>query len=137
MSRALIIINSDLDRRRAAQWCQKAPDGCRVEFKEAKRTTDQNSLLWARLTDVAAQAKHNGRKYPADVWKCLFMSALGREIQFIPALDGKSFLPLGLSSSDLSKAEMSELLDFIAAWGAENNITFHDMPAPEQQQAAG
>lgn len=130
MSRALIIIHSDFDRRRAAKWCEKAPNGYRVEFKQEKRSLDQNAKLWACLSDVASQKEHYGKKYPTEVWKCLFMHALGREIQFIPSLDqGKTdFLPLGLSSSDLSKAEMSELLEFIHAWGAENGVVFHDQP---------
>lgn len=128
MTRALIIIHSDFDRRRAAKWCEKAPDGCRVEFKAEKRSLEQNARLWAMLTDVATQAQHNGRKYTPDQWKCLFLNACGREVQFIPALDNKTFLPWGQSSSDLSKAEMSELFAFIEAWGAENRIVFHDQP---------
>ncbi len=129
MTRALIIVHSDFDRRRAAKWCEKAPDGCRVEFKAAKRSLDQNSLMWAMLTDVAAQAKHNGKKFTPDQWKLLFMHACGREMQFIPSLDGATFIPWGQSTSDLSKAEMSELIDFMLAWGAENGVTFRDTPS--------
>lgn len=128
MTRALIIIHSDFDRRRAAKWCEKAPDGCRVEFKAEKRSLEQNARLWAMLTDVAIQAQHNGRRYTPDQWKCLFLYACGREVQFIPALDNKTFLPWGQSSSDLSKAEMTELFAFIEAWGVENGIVFHDQP---------
>lgn len=138
MTRALIIVRSDFDRKRAAKWCEKAPDGCRVEFKASKRSTDQNSKLWALLTDVATQKEHCGKKYPTEIWKCLFMHALGREVQFIPALQDKTFLPLSLSSSDLSKTEMSDLLEFIQAWGAENGVAFHDSPAePTALQYAG
>ena len=126
MSRATIIIKSEADRQRAAAWSMKAPPGCRIDFKEAKRTVDQNALLWAHLTDVAQQAEHNGRRYSADQWKILFLHACGREVQFIPALDGTTFLPWGQSSSDLSKAEMGELIDFIGAWGAKNGVKFHD-----------
>jgi len=133
MSRALIIIHSDFDRKRAARWCEKAPVGCRVEFKEQKRSLDQNSRLWAMLTDVATQAQHNSRKYTPDQWKVLFLHACGREVQFVQALDNKTFLPWGQSSSDLSKAEMTALIDFIECWGAEHSVTFHD---GEQAQEA-
>ena|SRR5581483_2068449 len=140
MSRALIVIHSELDRKRAANWCAKAPEGTRVEFKAAKRSLDQNSRLWAMLSDVASQKEHHGKKYPTEIWKCLFMHALGREVQFIPALQDKTFLPLSLSSSDLSKAEMSELIDFIGAWGAEQGVIFHDQkpePTAADYMAAG
>lgn len=132
MSRAILSLVSNNDRQKACDWIAKAPAGTRVEFKGARRSTDQNSLLWSCLTDVATQATHNGRKYSTNEWKVLFMHACGREVQFIPALDGKGFLPWGQSSSDLSKAEMTELIDFIHAWGAENSIVFHDTPAQRE-----
>ena len=100
------------------------PEGSRIEFKEAKRTNEQNALLWASLTDVAQQREHFGRKYSPDQWKAIFMAALGKEIQFVPALDGQGFIPLGHSSSDLSTKEMADLLSSIFAWGAQNGVTF-------------
>lgn len=102
------------------------PDETRVEFKGAKRTLPQNDRMWAMLTDVAAQKTHAGRRYTPDQWKVLFMHACGREVQFIPALDGSTFIPWGQSSSDLSKQEMTDLIECIAAWGAENGVVFHD-----------
>jgi hypothetical protein len=126
MSRALLVLNNNDVRARAISWVQKAPAGCRVEFREAKRSTEQNDRMWAMLTDIARQKEHCGRKYDAALWKCLFMNALGHETQFIPTLDGTSFMPLGYRSSELSKAEMSALIDLMFAWGAENGVVFHD-----------
>ena len=54
------------------------------------------------------------------------MHACGREVQFIPALDNSTFIPWGQSSSDLSKEEMTALIEFMFAWGAEKSVTFHD-----------
>jgi len=126
MSRALIVVRSAADRERAARWSKQAPSGCRIEFKETKRSLPQNARLWAMLSDVAAQKEHHGKKYPADTWKMIFMHAWGHEVQFIPSLSGTGFIPMGFSSSDLSKQEMSELQEFISAWGAENGVIFHD-----------
>jgi hypothetical protein len=136
MGRAMVVINTAADRHRVGAWATKAPWGTRVEFKAAKRTLDQNSRMWAMLTDVASQKKHAGKSYTPDQWKVIFMHACGREVQFIPSLDGSTFLPWGQSSSDLSKSEMSELIDFIAAWGAENGVAFHDPVSPEAERAA-
>jgi hypothetical protein len=33
---------------------------------------------------------------------------------------------LGRSSSDLSKAEMTDLIDLISAFGANHGVVFHD-----------
>lgn len=126
MSRALIIVRGDEDRQRASNWAKKAPAGTRVEFKQTKRSIPQNDKLWATLTDVAGQKEHHGKKYPADTWKMIFMHAWGHEVQFIPSLTGGGFVPMGFSSSDLSKDEMSSLIEFIHAWGAEQGVTFHE-----------
>lgn len=135
MSRALITLLSREDRRKATAWIAKAPTGTRVEFKAHKRSTDQNSKMWAMLTEVAEQATHKGQRYTPDQWKILFMYACGREVQFLPGLDGKTFLPWGQSTSDLSKQEMTDLIEFMHAWGAENGVTFRD-PDKHQSDAA-
>lgn len=139
MSRHLIVLNSGADKARAVRYIAQAPFGTRIELKAAKRSLDQNSRLWAMLTDIAAQKEHGGRKYTPDIWKVLFMSACGREVQFAPTLDGTAFLPLGYRSSDLTKQEMSDLIEFMMAWGAENGVEFHDQPpaVPEDLKMAG
>jgi hypothetical protein len=35
---------------------------------------------------------------------------------------------VGHSSSKLTVSEMSELIEFIFAWGSENGVTFSDKP---------
>lgn len=126
MSRAMIIVQSEADRKRAAGWSMKAPAGTRIEFKRTRRSIPQNSLMWAMLSDVSEQATHMGRRYSPDQWKVLFMHACGREVQFLPSLDGTTFIPWGQRSSDLSKDEMSQLIEFIFAWGAERGVVFHE-----------
>lgn len=126
MSRALISVRTDADRERASKWASQAPAGTRIEFKQPKRSLPQNDRMWAMLTDIASQKEHAGRKYSPDQWKILFMHACGREVQFIPALDNSTFIPWGQSSSDLSKSEMTDLIECMFAWGADNGVTFHD-----------
>ena len=130
MSRALLILRNDDIRTRAKRWISALPDGTRVTFQEPKRSIPQNSKLWAMLTDIAKQKEHFGQRYTPDDWKKIILHALGREARFVPALDGQGFIPLGQSSSDLSKAEMSEMIEFINFWGAENGIVWSD-PTPD------
>lgn len=129
MGRAVVVINSAADRHRIASWAEKAPWGTRVEFKASKRTLDQNSLMWVLLTEVAEQATHAGKRFTPDQWKILFMAACGNEVQFLPSLDGTTFIPWGQRSSDLSKEEMTQLIEFILAWGAEHGIRFSETGA--------
>lgn len=129
MSRALIILDSNFQRQRASNWIANAPLGTRVEFKEAKRSNDQNAKMWACLTDIAQQVQWHGLKLAADDWKLVFMDALKREVRMVPNLDGNGFVNLGRSSSDLSKAEMSDLIELIHAFGANHGVQFHEPEA--------
>lgn len=126
MSRASVILNSKPQRAQAARWCLNAPYGTRVTFAEAKRSTDQNAIFWASLTEVARQVDWHGVKLSADDWKLVFMAALNQEMRLVPNLDGNGFVNLGRSSSNLSKAEMSDLLELIFKFGAERGVVFHD-----------
>lgn len=126
MSRALLVLSSPDIRQKAARWASKLPDGTRVEFKAPKRTLDQNSKLWAALTDVATQLPWHGIRLAAEDWKLLFMDSLKRELRMVPNLDGNGFVNLGRSSSDLSKGEMADLITLIEQFGANHGVVFHD-----------
>lgn len=122
-----LVLNSDFARQRAAKVILQAPDGyiCRVE--EPKRTIDQNSRLWALLSDVA-MSKPMGRMHTPEEWKCIFMSACGWDVAFLPGLDGR-FLPYGYRSSKLTKKQMTDLQDFISAWGDEHGVRWTEKEA--------
>jgi NinB protein len=126
MSRALIVIDTPESRIRASNLAMRVPTGTRIEFRGPRRTLEQNDKMWAALTDVAQQKQHAGRRYTTDEWKALFMHALGREMKFLLSLDGQTFVPYGHRSSELTKAEMSELIELITAWGTQNGVVFHD-----------
>jgi hypothetical protein len=126
MSRAIVTINREFDRMRAANWINTAPIGTRVEFKASKRSIPQNDRMWAMLTDVATQLLHHGQKLTPNKWKYLFLDLLGRECETAPALDGNGIVSFGMSSSDLSKEEMSDLLECIAEFGARHGVKFND-----------
>jgi hypothetical protein len=132
MSRLVRALWSDRDIAEVQKWLLAAPRGSRVEIKAPQRSTDQNARMWAALSDVATQLPYHGIKLTADDWKLLFLDALKREVRMVPNLDGNGFVSLGRSSSDLSKAEMSDLLEIIAAFGANHGVQFHD----DQEQAA-
>lgn len=126
MSRALLILNSPEAKERATIWVRKAKPGTRVEFKEPKRTTPQNDRMWAMLTDVACQLQWHGLRLSPDDWKLIFLDALKREVRMVRNIDGNGMVNLGRSSSDLSKSEMGDLMELIAAFGAQHDVMFSD-----------
>ncbi len=125
MTGQTIRLTTDANRARAAQWCYKAPHGSVLNIREATRTTEQNAKLWAMLSDLA-RAKPEGRDYPTDVWKALAMAMCGHKVRFEPALDGDGVVPIGFRSSRMTKAEMSDLIEAIAAYGAEHGVEWTD-----------
>lgn len=78
------------------------------------------------LTEIATQLNWHGEKLTPDDWKILFMDALTREMRNVPSLDGSGVVNLGRSSSNLSKAEFSDLIELIHQFGANHGVVFHD-----------
>lgn len=134
MSRAVLVLDSEFQRRKASDWAWNAKSGSRVEFKGPKRSLDQNSLFWVLLTEVATQLAWHGKRLTADDWKLMFLDALRREkkdeLRIVPNTDNTGFVNLSNSSSDLSKDEMSEMIELILAFGAKHGVKFeHQSPA--------
>lgn len=126
MTRAQLTLSDKAVRARAVNWIEKAPQGTRVIFKDAKRTQAQNDRMWAALTDIASQLMWHGVKLSTEDWKLLFMDALNQEMRLVPNINGNGFVNLGRSSSSLSKAEFSGLIDLIHEFGARHGVVFHD-----------
>jgi hypothetical protein len=129
MTRATIILQSNADRQRAAAWAQKAPDGTRIEFKAVKRSLPQNDRMWAMLTDIARQVVWDERKLTANDWKVMFLDSLWRAgridgTRAVRNLDNTGYVDIGRSSADLSKEEMSDMIELMQAFGAERGVKF-------------
>jgi hypothetical protein len=116
----LYTLRDEAIRARALAAVRAAPLGWDVKIEPPTRTNRQNAKMRAMLTEVA-RAKPGGRKCSTDVWKALFMNACGYAVQFETGLNGEPF-PVGFRSSHLSKAQMSDLIEFIQAWCAENGV---------------
>lgn len=97
-----------------------------IVIKDLDRSAEQNKLLHARLSDIANQVEHAGRKWDVLVWKRLLTAAWLREAgerpQMIPALDGHGFDVVYERTSKLSVKQCGELLDWIEAFGGEHQV---------------
>lgn len=117
------VLSHELARKRALQYIAQAPQGYVVTVKPPTRTGEQNNLLWSLLSDIAAQVVWHGRKLPPESWKHIFSAALKKQ-EVVPNIDGTGFVILGLSTSRMTKGEMSELIELITAFGAERGVSF-------------
>lgn len=119
-----VILNSPFARSRAHGLIDKAPDGFAMSLAEPKRSNAQNDKMWAMLTDISVSMP-GGRRMIPDDWKVVFMHDCGWEVQFLEGLDGRPF-PRGFKSSEMTKAQMADLITFMQAWGDENGVKWTD-----------
>lgn len=94
-----------------------------VEVKPETRSLEQNARLWALLTEVSEQVDWYGKRLTPEEWKHLFTASL-RKLSVVPNLEGTGFVALGLSTSKMTRAEMSDLQTLIEAFGAERGVKF-------------
>lgn len=97
-----------------------------LQIKPKTRSTEQNSRMWAMLTEVSNQVEWYGRKLTPEAWKCVFSASLKKQ-DVVPGLHG-DFVVIGQSTSQMSVREMSDLMELMSAFGAEHNVRF---TAPE------
>jgi hypothetical protein len=122
MTRHILTLTSS-NRAKAIIGVTNAPDGYVLELREPKRSDDQNRALWGALNQIQRQRPtHNGVKMSPELWKSVFMDALGAEMRMLPKLDGDGFFPIGHSTSRLTKSEFADLLTLILAWCAREGI---------------
>lgn len=93
-----------------------------VTIKTETRSTAQNSRMWAMLTEVSSQVDWYGRKLTPEAWKAVFSASLKKQ-DVVPGLHG-DFVVIGQSTSQMTVAEMTELMDLMEAFGAEKGVRF-------------
>lgn len=100
-----------------------------VEVRKKKRSDGQNRLMWALLGELSEQVEWYGRRLTADEWKHVLTASLTRQ-DVVPGIDG-GFVVLGKSTSDMTAAEMNDLITLIEAFGAQRGVRFS---APEHYE---
>lgn len=123
------LVTSEAQRQTVLDAIQRAPLGFTVTAKRNKRSIPQNSRFWAMLTIVAREVKWHGLRLSPEDWKLLFLEALVHEMRMVPNIEGNGFVNLGRSSSALSKEEMSDLMELIAAFAAERGVDLGEKEA--------
>lgn len=110
----------NMSRMTAKVAIDNAPDGSAIIIKPATRTIMQNSRMWAQLADVSAQVVWHGRKLSSEEWKCVFSASLKRQ-DVVPGIDS-GFVVMAQSTSRMTKAELSSLMELIGAFGNERGV---------------
>lgn len=105
-------------------WLPSSKNHMILEVKPATRSLDQNSKMWACLTDISKQVDWYGNKLSPDDWKHVLSASL-RKQRAVPGIDG-GFVVVGLSTSQMTISEMSEMIELAHAFGADKGVAFND-----------
>lgn len=105
-----------------------------LELRPEKRSDAENRLLHLMLTYISKHQEWAGKKRDVDTWKRLLIAAwcraTGEPVELLPALDGMGVDIVFRRSSNLSRKECAELIQFVYAWGAQNDVKFP--PSPQE-----
>lgn len=117
-------------RQMAIQMVLNAPDGhLFAPPKEPTRSLDQNARMWAMLTDVSKQVEWpvNGvsQKLAPEDWKAIITASLSQENRMAMGLRG-GFVMLGKRTSKMGVREMTEVIEFLYAFGAERGVRWSE-----------
>jgi hypothetical protein len=134
-------------RQRAADMCRTAPDGFVVSIVPPTKSREQEARYHAMFADVAKQIPFMGAMCDLETWKRLLVDAFARikaaegdPVQgvgaIMPNLDGTGFVQLGVQTRRFSKKHASEFIEYLYAWGAENNVIWTEKAAPGFEELA-
>lgn len=116
------------------EFIRKCERRVMVTVADPTRTLEQNARMWAMLHDIAEQVEwwENGKRtyLSAEDWKAIFTSSLRNEQRIAQGIDG-GLVALGHSTRRMSVREVSDLMELMAAFGAEHNVEFKEPETKE------
>jgi hypothetical protein len=125
MPKQVFYLVNQIARATCKQAIDNAPDDYRVEVRQRTRTLDQNAALWRLLTALSKRVAWtvNGRQeyLSPDDWKDIMTASLHQEQRIATGIRG-GFVMLGRKTSTMSISTMSELIELIYAFAAEQGI---------------
>jgi hypothetical protein len=98
-----------------------------VEACKSVRSIEQNDKMWAVLTDIAKQVPWHvdGKLQLLDKedWKEILTAGLKKTQRVAAGVEG-GFVMLGTRTSRMTVQEMTDLIEFAHAFGAEHDVTW-------------
>lgn len=125
-------------RYTAHRWIDEAPDGFTFEKpKEPEKRRTQEERYHAMLGDIAKQVEFFGQKRDRETVKRLLVDAFARVMAadgdpiqgwgtVLPSLDGSGVVQLGVQTRRFTVRQASEFIEYLFAYGAENNVIWSE-----------
>lgn len=104
-----------------------------VEVRQETRSLAENAMLHALLGQISREVEWAGKKRDIETWKRLLVAAWcrakGEHIEMLPALDGHGVDIVFRRTSQLTRSECAELIEYVLAWAAMNGVKFKEHQA--------
>jgi hypothetical protein len=127
-------------RQAAIEAVRSAPEGFIVEIKQRIKSRDAEMKYHAMIGDIAAQVPLLGRHWDREDMKRLLVDQFVRDMKnagsplrnsgsVVPSLDGTGIVQLGVQTRGFLKAEASAFIEWLFAFGAENEVLWSETAA--------
>lgn len=101
---------------------------------KSRRSILSNAKMWAMLADISKQVEWpvNGimQKLDTQDWKSLITAAAKQETRVAAGLSGGAVM-LGVSTRKMTVAQMSDVIEYLHAFGAEKGVVWSDKASKE------
>lgn len=127
-------------RQLASRACINAPDGFVCKIEPPPKSRPQEEKYHAMIGDIAKQVQVFGEAQEEEDMKRLLvdqfsrdMSAQGtplkRQGRVVPSLDGTGVVQLGVQTRKFLKAEANAFIEWLYAFGSENDVKWSEPAA--------
>ena len=126
MSERTVLLTGMHTRQAACEMVRQAPQGFVVKIEPPPRSLDQSSKFYSICTALAQSTMAwDGERQSKRAWHDLllhgWMIATDKKPRLVEGLNGGR-VSLLMGTRDMSKGEMSELIDFATSWCAMHDI---------------
>lgn len=141
MERMVFRLVHSTARQLASKACISAPDGYVVRIGPPAKSRDQEEKYHAMIGDIAKQVRIYGREWDREDLKRLLVDQFMRDMKeagtplskqgaVVPSLDGTGVVQLGIQTRRFLKKEAIAFIDWLYAFGAENDVQWTE-PVPQ------
>ncbi|MFL9904624.1 recombination protein NinB [Paraburkholderia fungorum] len=134
-------------RQLASRAVINAPDGFVCKIEPPPKSRPQEEKYHAMIGDIAKQVKAFGEAQEEEDMKRLLvdqfardMTALGtplkRQGRVVPSLDGTGVVQLGVQTRKFLKAEANAFIEWLYAFGAEQDVQWSERAAQGYEELA-
>ena len=137
------VITGEVSRKAICRHVLTAPEGHVVRISEPAKKRIQEEKYHAMIGDIAKQCTFMGMRLDSEDWKRLLVDAFAKVMRdagtpihhdgrVVPSLDGKRVVQLGVQTRKFYVKEAAEFIEYLYAYGAENNVQWTEQSAPER-----